>query len=167
MLVLREGAAKRVPGSRLVSALREELQRLTFAEDALSETNLLPRNSEQLRDTLRQVSVYQAAGVDRATISSTLKRTEDLERALAALSAVAGVLSIQSVDQQQSTRLAVALLDSELTPATFASIPSTFLRGTAIGLPATTVVMIIIDVLERGGGLIQIDRELKVRSRRR
>lgn len=167
MLVLREGAAKRVPGPRLVAALREESRRLARAREVLEDAGLLPVRTDEIAEVLRTLSVFQAAGVEPGTIASILDATDDLDRGIAALSAIAGVVSIQPIEEGLATDLGLALTESALTPATYASVSSAYLRGTLSGVTGETAIRIIIDVLRRGGGLIQIDRELKARGRRR
>lgn len=167
MLVLREGAAKRVPASRLIAALEAEEERLATARRILERVDLLPIRTEDIRNALRELSVYQSAGVTPDVLSSILESADDLDRGLAAVAAVSQFLGIQPLSDNTTATLGISILGSELTPATYASLSSAYLRGTLDGLPPQTVARIIVDVLEAGGGLIQIDRELRARGRRR
>lgn len=167
MLVLQEGAAKRVPPSRLIAALEAEEERLATARRILERVDLLPIRTADIQNALRELSVYQSAGVPPDVLDSVLARTDELDRGLAAVGALAQVVGIQPLRDDTMATLGISILASELTPATYASLSSAYLRGTLNGLPPETVVRIIVDVLEAGGGLIQIDRELRTRGRRR
>jgi hypothetical protein len=167
MLVLREGAAKRVSPSRLVAAMEEEGERLATSRTLLEEADLLPIRNADIRDALRELSVYQVAGVEPDSIRAILDATESLEVGLQAVSAVAQIVAIQPLSEPTTAELGRSILTSDLTPATFGSVSSAYLRGTLAGLPPQSVARIIIDVLDAGGGLIQIDRELRARGRRR
>ena len=156
-----------MPGPRLVQALSAEENRLATARRLLEDADLLPIRNEAIRNALRELSVYQAAGVAPRTMAETLDAAGNLGQGLAAISAVAQVIAIQPLSEETTTELGRTIINSELTPATYASVSSAYLRGTLQGLSPESVARIIIDVLDAGGGLIQIDRELRTRGRRR
>jgi hypothetical protein len=170
MSVLREAAAKRVPAERLLQALAAESERLRLAVDVLAEYQLLPAQDTARGDALRRISVYLQGELSVAGMQGIARSAAELETGLAAtleaMEAVSSVTATAGLAPDRQRRLGEALLMSELDPDGYGAVRSAYVKGRLAGLTAQTITEIVVRVLEAGGGIIQIDRELTERGRR-
>ena len=169
---LREGAAKGVAPTRLAAGLRAEADRLAQAAAILSRAQV-PVSDRLLREqTLRAVSIALLAGFSPGTVEQLFLRAVPPARSpqdvAAALAAVIPVKDASRLAEADLSRLGAALLASRLPAAAFKSVASFFLRAAASGARDVDIIdTMIVPALEGGGGLVQMEEQLRVFQKRR
>lgn len=166
MAVLQEAAAKRVPAERVIAALEREADRLTIAATILDQAELVPEAGDRRGNTLRRMSVYLQGALTIDGMRGIAVSAENLQSALEAMEAVSSVTVTAGLSSDQQQSLGNALLESELDPSGYGAIRSAYVKGRLSGLSPKTITEIVVRILEAGGGIIQIDRELTARGRR-
>ena len=166
--LLYEAAAKRVPADRLTAALQRELERLDTVRGILWATGLGETASEgKTRErALRQLSVHMQAGVGETVMREVAEDAQTLDQFIEAAAALASVASASPVSDESLIRLGRALIDSRLDPSGYGSVSSAYIKGRVRGFAPREVTDLVVRVLDAGGGIIQIDRELNARRRR-
>lgn len=159
--LLREAAAKNVPPGDLVRALDGELERLTRGQEILRNAGY---QVAALPDgTLRRISLYMQAGISDPILNELAAAEQEISALLEALETVASVLSTSALSDRSAVALGAALMNSALSPEAYGSVASAYVKGRARGLSSREVTDIVVRVLEAGGGIIQIDREISAR----
>jgi hypothetical protein len=194
---LREGASKGVPPSLLVQALSEEAERLSDIVNMISEINSRNEKTEgrpffdtgnteeedivapeedtsRLRnrsDIIKQFSLFQRSGLSLTSIDSILEEARTLGKnkdiAFQSLSALIKIPGVSSLSENEVTGLGEALLQSNLSPSSYSTLSSIFLKGRIYQISYSTISRIVIEILKKGGGLIQIEQEITRRGRKR
>lgn len=168
---LREGAAKGIPGGRLLSALRSELERLISAGDILDGSGYFADvGSSETQNAYKIIAIMLREDIPEEKIRQLLEKGRErnlpLTAATAACSAVFQVSSVTDLRENELLRLGTSLYDSDLGPSNYDAVVSIFVRGRVNRLEDEEILDIIEDVFTRGGGLIRLERELNKRTRR-
>jgi hypothetical protein len=175
---LAEGAEKRIPPERLISALRDDAERFTDVALMLSDRRLLPSETAPAGELIWQGGLLLRAGVTSADIAAALGAAASIggmptagdayaraRRAFEALGTAVSLNARYSLSPDAFARLAVSIVRSPLDRGVFASLVSIFARGRASGLSADTVADIVVRVLDSGGSFGAIEREMQRRTR--
>jgi hypothetical protein len=169
---LREGAAKGVPAGRLATGLRAEATRLSQAADILLRARTSVADRRERDETLRAVSIALLAGFSPGAVETLLVLVAPPARgpqdAVAALAAVIPVKDASLLSEADLVRLGAALLQSRLPSTAFKSIGSFFLKASASGARDGDILDdMVIPALRGGGGLVQMEEQLRVFQKRR
>ena len=169
---LREGAAKGVPAQRLASGLQAESGRLVQARDILLRRKVAITDTRARDETLKAVSIGLLAGVSAESVedlfAAAVPPARGPQDAVAALAAVIPVKDASRLPEADLRRLGVALLGSRLPAAAFRSVSSFFLKASASGVRDAEVLDgMVIRSLAAGGGLVQMEEELRIYLKRR
>jgi hypothetical protein len=194
---LREGASKRVPPSLLVQALSEEAERLSDIVDMINEIDsrnekiegrpffdterageegIVTPEEDGFRlknrsDIIKQLSLFQRSGLGLNSMNRILEEARILGKskhiAFQSLSALIKIPGVSSLSEHEVTGLGEALLQSNLSPSSYATLSSIFLKGRIYQMSYSTISSIVIEILKKGGGLIQIEQEITRRGRKR
>lgn len=169
---LREGAAKRVGADRLASGLEQESHRLLEARDILLGQKVPLVETRTREEAMKAVSIALLSGLSPAIISEMFSLAVPPLRvpqdAVAALAAIIPVRDASRLAEPDIRRLGAALLASRLPPAAFKSVSSFFLKARASGARDEDVLeTMLIPSLEAGGGLVQMEEELRIFLKRR
>ena len=169
---LREGAAKGVRADRLASGLQQEAQRLAEAKDILLAQNVAIADRRVSDETLKAVSIALLAGLSPAVIGSlfslAIPPARGPQDAVAALAAVIPVRDASRLAEADIRRLGAALIASRLPSTAFKSVSSFFIKASASGVRDEDVIdVIVIRSLQAGGGLVQMEDEMRILLKRR
>ena len=169
---VKEGAAKRVPPSRLLHAIRLEKERFQTGLEIIKNAGYSPaEKGEELGRHLKLLGIILREGTAETFLEELLRgaRTNGLALAqgISACSAVFQVQKITSLPEEDLLRLGKALFESSLPPSGYDSLPSFFLKGQVNRISERDILEIALRVFENGGGLIQLERELSRRMRKR
>lgn len=163
--LIQEAQAKGVEPPLLVSALEAELDRLRVASGILSGVDADLAAAER-EAALRKLSVLLQQGLPVKVLRSAVSGP-DVDRAVR----VATVLS--EVDQWYGSSVSLlselgrALYQSRLTPDQMATVPSLYLHYLNAGLSLRVVHGEVVRNLRRDATFLEIERSLRLRSRRR
>ena len=171
---LVEGAAKRAEPERLLLALSEETERLVALKKALGGRGLLPRDPAKAEGILAEGSVILRAGVGLPLLLSAVDASlgggagpdASAARAYAALGAAISVNARFPLGEAAFRALALALAGSSLPEGRFGAFVAVFARGRASGLAADRIAEISVAVLDAGGSLDRVEKELERRMRK-
>lgn len=171
---LVEGAAKRADPERLLLALSEEADRLIALKSSLGERGLLPSDPGEAEGILAEGSVLLRAGLGLPLLLSAVDASPRdrggpgaaVARAFAALGAVLSVHARFALGEAAASALAASLAGSSLPESRFGSLVSLFARGRASGLSADRIAELCAEVLDSGGSLDRIEREIERRMRK-
>ena len=169
---LREGAAKGVRADRLSSGLRAEVARLAEARDILARGKVAIADRKSREGTLKSVSIALLSGLSSATIEEMFTRAVPPARgpqdAVAACAAVIPVREGSRLAEADIRRLGAALLASRLPSGAFKSVASFFVKAGARGVREQDILdAMVLHALESGGGLVQMEDELRLYLKRR
>lgn len=162
-----EGAVKSVRANVLIRALKAELDRLDRARRSLMAADALPDDTAQLQVALKTMSLAIQSGIDADLLSKVVAAAEELDRAVTVIAALSEIVGYTRIHQTDLEALGIALVESTMDRDGVSSIPSVFLKGALAGMSASEITRLVRRVLESGGGIIQIDRELGIRGRDR
>ncbi len=171
--LLQEGAAKRVTPALLLDAVTAELRRLELGKTLLSRAEMYPEEAAEDDEEsarlkhLRRISVALQAGIAEQTLRKLVSSASSLKKAGEAISSITDLAVSSEAENETLRRLGLALVRSNLEPEGYASVISIYLKGRLYNLSIEETTRIIVNVLESGGGIIQIDQELSRRGRGR
>ncbi len=161
---LDEGSAKRIAPSRLLEALRLDVENLRYL-GALYQRRypLLAADAQAKKESLVIGSLILRSGISRDDIERSLPLSEaggTVRRSLEALLSVAAVQRRSPLVPAQIPRLTQALVSSSEKEERFPALSSLFLRGRAGALRESEIAELVISVLGRGGGFVQAENEI-------
>jgi len=164
MARLAEGAGKRVEPERLVSVLRADLSRYAVVKALVAKHYPGEMGGKRLAGLLERGGMAQRSGLDAgqfgAMVAASSARGADAGRAMDAILAVAAAQASVPLDDDSKVALAVALALSGESPERYSQLTSLLLRGRAGKLQTSELVAMIVGVLGKGGGFLQVDREI-------
>jgi len=168
---IREGAAKRIPPQRLITAVKNELTRLKTAKAIVYRQNIKPENEDQYANRLKHISILLLGGIKDKTITGLFNLMAETKRTADDILAACDVLvefnSINLLAQDDLYGVGKALLFSRLKASTFSGISSIYLNARAKRIKTEDILTIIKNTLTNGGGIIQLDQEISNRGRHR
>lgn len=164
MARIAEGAGKRVPAERLVAALRVDLSYYVAIRALVAKCYPGEDGGPRLAGLLERGGMALRSGLDAGQLGSMLgaasARGADAARTMDAILAVAVAQASIPLDEDSKTELAVAMALSGESPERFSQLTSLLLRGRAGRLQTRDLVAVIVGVLGKGGGFLQVDREI-------
>ena len=165
---IREGAAKNIPGQRLIAAISNELERLKTAKIILTDGKITLKNYNRYENTLKHISILLLGGLKSKTITNLFKIKDKYSRTINdVLTACDVLIQINSIDRLSQADLyntGRALLISRLKSSYFSNIASIYLNARAKRIKSDDILKIIQRTLANGGGLIEIDQEISDRG---
>jgi hypothetical protein len=171
MTRMREGAAKKIPEDLLVNALNEELDRLVLAKTILQNEEIQFSSKGAYQDALREISLLLLNGFSGEFVSGLLtfsvSQDKGIEGVLAAGCSLLLISGTGHLSEEQLYNLGKALLSSRFSPAGYPSVASLFIKASVNQVEPVELLAPVIRILEQGGGLIQLERELRRRMKRR
>lgn len=168
---LREGAAKGVPAGRVLTALRDERDRLNTAGEIIDGSGYsVQENTSDVRNAYKIIAIMLREEISKNTILELLReaKTRDLplSSGASACSAVFQAASVTDLRNTDLVRLGISLYTSGLDPSHYGAVASIFVKGRVNRLDEKEILGIVESVFSRGGGLIRLERELNTRTRR-
>jgi hypothetical protein len=169
---LREGAAKGVAADRLSTGLRAELERLLRAQAILERQPVHIADQEGREEAMKGISISLLAGLPPEAVEQLFALSRPPARGPQdAVAACAALIQIREMSRMSDTdilRLGAALLGSRLPSTSFRSIPSFFVKARARGIGEREILdSIVIKALASGGGLVQMEDQLRLELKRR
>ena len=168
---MREGAAKKVPEDLLVNALNEELDRLVLARTILQNEGIQFSSKGAYQDALREISLLLLNGVSGEFVSGLLtfsmSQDKGIEGVLAAGRSLLLISGTGPLSEDQLYNLGKAFLSSRFSPTGYFSVASLFIKASVNQVEPVELLAPVIRILEQGGGLIQLERELRRRIKRK
>ncbi len=169
---LQEGASKHVPSPRLILGLNNELKRLKLAKSIVERYNIPYKDKNELGIKLKHLSLILMGGIEYNTIIQFLnadqKNNYGEEKIFSLFDLLVQIKSInRAITQSELLLLGLSILNSKLKAKSYSPIASIYLRAKASGLRDKTITSTIENVLKHGGGLVQLDYELRQRGNSR
>jgi hypothetical protein len=169
---VKEGAAKGIPSSRLLPAVRNEKERLVQGLEIIENAGYSPAaHREELSRHLKLLGIILREGMSEAVLTDVLsegrERGLDLREGMSACSAVFQIRKVTSLAGEDLILLGKALFESSLPPSKYASVSSIFLKAQVNRISERDILEIALRVFNDGGGLVQLEREFGRRGRRR
>lgn len=166
---LNLGAARRLPPAVLVRGMKEELARLRTAAEIVSDVAASPSGGRFVAtssrpELLNAVSIYSSGGLSRSLLLDLMTKgaasgrtADETFHACAVLLAVGRV---RHFSDEELLALGASLLTSSVAPSGYAAVGSFIVRSIATGRGGDTVLIKVEQILNRGGGLPQMELEL-------
>lgn len=165
----REGDAKNVPPTQLLGALQAELRRLRTAAAILNEVQG-PVDQRTRERFLATTSILLQQGLPRDVIATTLEATPvngDIGRSMRVVSLLSEIDHLYGERTEDLSDLGSVLSQSSLSAGQLETLPALYLNYMNAGLSVRTIHDVLIRHLSRGAGFLEIERALRLRSRRR
>jgi hypothetical protein len=189
---LQEGISKHVPPQRLLKALEFEVEQLSRIVEMMKEVDALcfsrrefyffikegmqwdllgRREDTPVVDLIHQLSLFNRSGILIKSMSNLFTCAIENEKSInTMLSVLHGLIKIPGLDnlkQRETVDLGKALIKSALSPDSYGTLSSIFVKGRVYHLTYSTISDIVLKVLNRGGGIVQIEQEIIRRGRKR
>lgn len=190
---LQEGASKNIPAKKLLKALDDEVKRLSEIMTMIKNINTLSfeqrrvyffpglnagnipeendRQRKVLEDLMHQLSILNRGGISVQSMASlfTLAVNEEKpdDTVLLVLYGLIKIPGLSNLDNEEITGMGIALIKSTLSPESYGTLASIFVKGRTYNLNYSIISDIVIQELQRGGGLVQIEQEIIRRGRKR
>lgn len=164
-LLVLEGVAKSIDPPRLIQAVKAQADRLLWLNELLQNSGYIGLNEPEFKEALERLSLYLQSGVAPVAIESLFKDRPDLEKALYTGEALGKIVQFAYSTSEDQLRLAKAIVASNIPPRRYAALVSTVLRGLSAGFSPERLLDILVEVLSSGGGMLQIDQEIRSRGR--
>ncbi|MBN2441858.1 MAG: hypothetical protein JXJ04_10940 [Spirochaetales bacterium] len=189
---LQEGFSKHVPPERLLKALNDEVERLFEIVTMIKEIDTLSYSQRKVyffsnqgfdhqqkdktemqnfTNLVYQLSIFNRSGISVMSMSElftlAIKTERSKEIILSVLHGLIKIPGLDNLDDQEMADLGRALTVSTLSPESYGTLSSIFVKGRIYHLNYPTISNIIITELNRGGGIIQIEQEIIRRGRKR
>jgi len=165
---LKEGAVKRAAPPLLVTALRAEMEREVLVLEALNRSRLAATGDPV--KLLRAGSLLLQGGLAGQTLNEVLDYAAVLGktagRALEACAAAVRITVISGIEKPQLKPLSECLIRSSLKDESFSSLVSAALRAKNRGIVKDAFYRLTVGVLDSGGGIPAMDREIETRGRK-
>ncbi|MBN2534078.1 MAG: hypothetical protein JXB88_14405 [Spirochaetales bacterium] len=190
---LQEGASKNVPANRLLMALKEETNRLAEIMTMINTINALCYEQRQvyffsgfkagdpaeekdkqktlLEDLMHQLSILNRGGISVQSMSSLFTLAVNEEKPdktiFLVLHGLIKIPGLNNLKDEEIAGIGIALIKSSLSPESYGTLASIFVKGRTYNLNYSIITSIVIEELQRGGGLVQIEQEIIRRGRKR
>lgn len=190
---LQEGVSKNVPAKKLIKALEEEVERLTDISIMIDNVNtksfeqnqvyFFPRPESEMKpeeknkqkrvleDLMHQLSIFNRSGISVQSMSSLFTLAVNEEKPdntiLLVLHGLIKIPGLNNLENEDITSMGIALAQSTLSPESYGTLSSIFVKGRTYNLNYSIITRIVIQELQRGGGLVQIEQEIIRRGRKR
>ncbi len=164
--LLREGAAKHVAPDVLYGALKKSAERIRVSARILQQTHLWPEGLKPAEvrrriELVRRVGLVVQGGVPEILLTSLMSGSPRPEKGLRLAEALVGILQVADVPEADLLAMSNTILGGRLPEATYSSLPGLFVRGRVLGLSGEGIARIITRIASRGGGIIQMDAEIR------
>lgn len=168
---LYEGGAKRVPAERLLDGLSKEKERLQRVVRIVAGIGYTELSIDNLKPHVKALSIALRGDLTFSLVEEILEESFKNEYSLtvgvSACTTLFQISRITFLTEKDFLKLGNALLNSSLPASGYSSLTSVFIKGRGSRLKDSDIMDIIVRILERGGGLVQIEREISRRTRRR
>ena len=167
---LNLGSARKASPSSLVDAVSRDIERYAGFIETLETSGFLPADSQRETTLLRGMNAFALGGIPEETITRLFETAGaaggDADAVLSAGTTLLKVRRYSPAGQEDLSSIGAALLSSGLPPSAYDSLATFFVKAAAGGILPAEASAIFIGVLERGGGIIQLEQELARRMKR-
>ncbi|MFP4385505.1 MAG: hypothetical protein ACLFSE_15785 [Spirochaetia bacterium] len=165
--LIREGVAKSVRSGVLLDVIQREYDSYRYIAVLAEQEGFRRENPENYDEFLKSLNIYRKMGLSAELLEYALKAGPDRKSVLYALEAVTKILKTGDLELSVYYDLLKSLFDSQLPPKYYPSLGNVFLKARNSGLNSGQTAEIVINTLNSGGGIIQINRRIEERSPRR
>ncbi|MFP4443459.1 MAG: hypothetical protein ACLFST_10090 [Spirochaetia bacterium] len=165
--LIREGVAKSVRSGVLLDVIQREYDSYRYIAVLAEQEGFRGENPENYDEFLKSLNIYRKMGLSAELLEYALKAGPDRKSVLYALEAVTKILKTGDLELSVYYDLLKSLFDSQLPPKYYPSLGNVFLKARNSGLNSGQTAEIVINTLNSGGGIIQINRRIEERSPRR
>ncbi len=157
---LREGASKGADAQRLLSALHETIERLARAQAILEQAGA-PADDEDVQALSLLLLRGLPEEVARGLVAYGRQSGREMPAVRAACDAIASLLDVKTLGNQDALRVGTLLLASRLPLSAYGSLASIYLKARASGMEDDAILNdVIIGSLESGGGVVAMDEKI-------
>ncbi|MCX7786636.1 MAG: hypothetical protein N2442_02920 [Spirochaetes bacterium] len=164
---LKEGMAKQVPFSRLLSVLEGEAVRLAKVRGILQDGFGKEVEKDPLfLQGMKVGSLALLSGFPEEGLKVVCKPQIGIQKMVTLVPPLVEMHRIDSLPTQPLAYFVQTLSDSSIPSAQYGSFISLYLKATANRIPPPDTLRLMGDILKAGGGILQIERELARRTKR-
>jgi len=166
---LREGAAKKARPPVLLAAMGAETERLLDLSQLLHRSPAPVRGDEV--SLLRTGSLILLGGMQMDTMDAVLTYAGSVgktaDRALGACGSAVRVVAVSQADPTRLKSFSECLIRSSLSDRDYPNLVSVAVKAKRTGILGDEFINLLVGVLDSGGGLPALDREIDRRGRRK
>jgi hypothetical protein len=189
---LREGISKHVPPQRLLKALEFDVEQLSRIVEMMKVVDALSFSRREIHffikegiqwdvlnreqntpvfDLIHQLSLLNRSGISIESMSNlftcAIENEKSINTMLPVLHSLIKIPGLDNLKERETVDLGKALIKSALSPDSYGTLSSIFVKGRIYHLNYSTISDIVVKVLNRGGGIVQIEQEIIQRGRKR
>lgn len=168
---LHHGAAKHVPPKILLEALRKTFRRMESAREILFPWKEELDNKPEKRERgIKNLVIYLSSGLQKNHLLSFSKTTKKADRELKDLYSISELslelMHLTNLSEGKIANFSQEVLTSSLSRESWTVISSLFLKAKAWNISSEDTLELFNNILENGGGVLQMDREIQRRRKR-
>jgi hypothetical protein len=167
---VKEGASKKVGQEALITALEQELARLRIAQRILQSTGAEIPSEKAYHSALQDMSLVLLNGLSKEILEALIREAQKeelgIDAAIQAGKSLMIIASLEEIPNEKLMQLGSALLASDFPPKGYGSVASLFIKANVNKVRSGELIDQVIRILNEGGGLIQLEREIGSRTRR-
>lgn len=168
---LNEGASKKIKSPRLLTAIREETERLKKAALIIELTNKNILKTEDSVTLYKGISIFLLGGISEGNIQNFIvksyQKKSGLNTFLSLGKSILNILSITDLSDNEQLLLGETMLSSRLQATGYSAISSLFLKGKQKRIPEDEIIFIVVNSLNNNEGVIRMEYEINRRGKSR
>lgn len=167
---LKEGIVKNVPKEKIINTLHNEVAQLKELIMFIQKIDICfqdqqPLTPESNYDIIKQLTIFLRTGlslkVQFQIFDYACEHKRDLSAILQVFGALIKIPVVSTLSDDELILLGNALLASKLEPENYSALASIFLKGRINRINYSAITDIIVNTLNQGKGLIQIEQQIQ------
>jgi hypothetical protein len=167
---LKEGFAKKVSPERLLTGIKNEATRVKKTSELMKRVQFICRDENEKKELFRNISLFLLGGLPEDMLESMLRDVRDKEQAVKTVQSLGTTIlklkNITGLNDTELSSLSNVLLNSALNYSSYPMITSLFVKAKFRRISDQEMFLLVVNILKRGGGILQIEEELSRRTKR-
>ncbi|MBN1798203.1 MAG: hypothetical protein JW822_06485 [Spirochaetales bacterium] len=167
---LKEGLAKKVSPEKLLAGIENEALRIKQAYALLNRVQFSFENENEKNQLYNRISLYLLGGLSEDLVESMLRGAKNKKPALKVFQSLGTTIlklkTITGLNEGEFMSLSQVMLNSALSYTNYSMITALFVKAKFRKVSDQEMFSLVIYILKRGGGILQIEEELSRRTKR-
>ena len=167
---LKEGLSKKVSPARLLTGIKNEALRIKQTSVLINKVQFVFKDESEKKELYRNMSLFLLGGLSQDMLESMLQGVRSKEQAVQVFQSLGTTIlklkTITGLSSSEFLSLSQVLLNSALKFPSYPMITSLFVQAKYRRMSDQEILSLVVNILNRGGGILQIEEELSRRTKR-
>ncbi len=167
---LKEGLAKKVSPERLLTGIKNEALRIKQAFSLLKKIQFTFDSESEKNELYNSISLFFLGGLSEDLLEPMLRGAKGKKQAVRVFQSLGTTIlklkTVTGLGESKLLTLTKVLLNSALNYTNYPIITSLFVKAKFRRMSDQEMFSLVVNILKRGGGILQIEEELSRRSKR-